>query len=230
MTYAAGLAGSSMILSTGANIWMAMQQGEINAIYAEMRKSQLKFQKRMSKIDKDIKLQNLEVQYEQEATNRAQALADSMQGVAMAGTMQGRTADSYASIQAADDRKYLEDMKSLELNQDYQKAMIEGDFGVQQAMYDADISMAGMQSDAARRAGNIAAVGALTGGITQMYSMGMFDSGFYGNQPQAPASTGSQMGPTVANQQTMNQQMGSQYNTWNNNMMYGTGYNPYTGY
>lgn len=177
--YSAGLSSAGTILSTGANIYLSIQRGEIKAIENEMKANERKHQSSMADYDRLNKLAELDVQYAEQAEAMAKDFAGAGESQMMSAMMQGRSMDSLASTQSGDEQQYLMDKQKSLLNKTQQEDMIGSEYSQKAAMAQMDVNALKSASKMARTEGNINAVQAGLQGLTTLAKNNAFDPDYY---------------------------------------------------
>lgn len=177
--YSAGISSAGTILATGANIYLAIQQGEIKAIENEMKANERKAQQDMAALDKKSKMDQLSMQYEEQAANMAQDFAGARESQIMSAMMQGRSMDSLSSVQEGDERQYMEDQQKAMLNKQYTEGQIEADYKLQYATSMRDIESLKNAAKTSRIQGEIGAATAGLSGLTTLAKNNAFDEDYY---------------------------------------------------
>jgi hypothetical protein len=177
--YMAGLSTAGTILSTGANIYTSIQQGEIKAIQYEAEAKRKKFQSEMAALDKQSKMEQLNIQFEEQAVGMVEEFAAAGESQLMSAMLQGRDISSLESVATADEEKYIRDQMKAKLGKEYTEGQIESDYRLQKTMTDLDIKALGSAADIARKGGKIGALGAATSGLQTLARTNAFDPEAY---------------------------------------------------
>jgi len=173
------LATTGTVMETGANIYASIQRGEMKAIHNEMEANNIRFGQEMAKLDKKSQLDEISLQYEEQGAAMAENFANATESQMMEVMMQGRTMDSLSSVQASDERNYIDDQAKNLLSKEYQEGVTEADYNIQKAMGDIDINNLKASSDIAKMTGKSEAAREISSGLTTLTKNNAFDPTSY---------------------------------------------------
>jgi len=177
--WSAGLSSAGTILSTGADMYLSIQQGEIKALQHEMKVNQIRTGQIMAGYDKDTMIASMEAIFAQESADMAKQYAGVGEDQMMSAILQNRTMDSLASTQAVDENAYQSDQMMSLLNKNSQQHSAEADYNRKIAVGNADMNSLTTAAGIERSQGNINAANAGLKGLTTLTKNNAFDEEYY---------------------------------------------------
>ncbi len=189
--WSGGLSTAGTVLSTGANMYLSIQKGKLEATKLKMKADEIKNQSFLANLDRTAKMEQLELQYEQQLTDMSDQLNQAGESQMLQAMMQNRSMDSLSSVQQADQDQYAQDQAMAKLNMESGKASVEGQYNIEQANRYMDIGSLESGSKIAEQTGKIGASTAALAGVNDLFRQGAFTAETYSNNPSDKGNTNS---------------------------------------
>ena len=177
--WSAGLSTAGTVMETGANIYLALQQGEINAIKTEMKIREKQFGQDMLGLDRRSKIDDINLKHQEEIADLSKGYEQYGEEQMMQAMVQGRTMDSLASVQFTDQQQYIGDQATSGLNKQGAISATNTEYKLDTAMNNLDISELKASADLQKSESIVNASKAGLEGLTTLAKNNAFDSDYY---------------------------------------------------